>query len=158
MFRTAVEKRRCLVLADGFYEWQKTSGRKRPHRIILENEDPFAFAGIWSVWQDEHQAKVFSFSIITTEANPVVAEIHPRMPVILHPNDEQKWLTMPPEDATTLLKPYPASLMRTYEVSPEVNSPKNDSPEIIHPLQLRKRPYKMQKRPERRLDEFFKSS
>ena len=158
MFRTPFQKHRCLLLADGFYEWQKTSGGKQPHRIVLENEAPFAFAGIWSLWQDERQSKIFSFSIITTEANSVVAEIHSRMPVILHPKDEQKWLTTSSEDAMALLKPYPASLMRTYEVARLVNSPKNDSPEVIQPLQLRKRPYKMQKRPERRLDEFFKTS
>ena len=91
-FRNAFRKQRCLVLADGYYEWQKTDTGKIPYRIILKNEEPFAIAGIWESWHDEADNEIRSFSIITTEANPSLTDIHNRMPVILNPDDTGKWL------------------------------------------------------------------
>ena len=119
-----------------------------PLTITLRTEAPFAFAGIWSNWKDPTDTMIQSFTIITTEANSLVAEIHSRMPVILHPTDEQNWLTQPPKDALKLLIPFPAELMQAYPVSPRVNSPKNDTLDIIKPVRARKDPVK-------RLDEFF---
>jgi len=148
VFRSAFRGRRCLVLADGFYEWSKSQGRKTPYRITLRTETPFAFAGIWSIWTDQTETNVHSFSIITTEANSLVAEIHQRMPVILFPEDEKNWLTLPPEDGLKLLTPYPTELMQAYPVSSRVNSPKNDSPDIIKPVRVQKDRVK-------RLDDFF---
>ena len=148
IYRSAFQKRRCLVLSDGFYEWGKIAGRKTPYRITLLTEEPFAFAGIWSIWNVQKDTQVHSFSIITTDANAVVAKIHNRMPVILPPEEEQNWLTNPPEDALELLNPYPAELMKTYAVSTKVNSPKNDSSDLIQPIRQREAPVK-------RLDEFF---
>jgi len=147
-FRRAFQKQRCLVLADGFYEWKKTPQRRIPYRFVLHDETPFAFAGIWSQWTGTDQRAVTSFSIITTDANAVVADIHHRMPVLLQPQDEARWLSMPPEDAVTLLNPYPENLMRAYPVSPRVNSPANDDPTVIKPIKRRKERVK-------RIDDFF---
>ena len=147
-FRRAFQKQRCLVLADGFYEWKKTPQRRIPYRFVLQDEAPFAFAGIWSQWAGADQRAVTSFSIITTDANAVVADVHDRMPVLLQPQDETSWLTMLPEDAVTLLKPFPADLMRAYPVSPRVNSPANDDPAVIKPMKRRKERVK-------RIDDFF---
>ncbi|MFQ5821209.1 MAG: SOS response-associated peptidase [Candidatus Heimdallarchaeota archaeon] len=147
-FQRAFQKQRCLVLADGFYEWKKTPQRRIPYRFVLHDEAPFAFAGIWSQWTGTDQSVVTSFSIITTDANAVVADVHHRMPVLLQPQDEASWLTMPPEDAITLLNPYPSDLMRAYPVSPRVNSPVNDDPSVIKPIKRRKERVK-------RIDDFF---
>ncbi|MFX0201112.1 MAG: SOS response-associated peptidase, partial [Candidatus Hodarchaeota archaeon] len=116
--------------------------------FVLHDEAPFAFAGIWSQWTGSAQRTVTSFSIITTDANAVVADIHHRMPVLLQPQDEARWLTMPPEDVVTLLNPYPADMMRAYTVSPRVNSPTNDDPAVIKPMKRRKERIK-------RIDDFF---
>ena len=91
-FRQAFRKRRCLVCADGFYEWQRTGKGKVPYRIALKTGEPFAFAGIWSMGQDGQRRPWSSFAIVTTEANRLVAQIHNRMPVILSPEDEATWL------------------------------------------------------------------
>ena len=147
-FRRAFQKQRSLVLVDGFYEWKKTPQRRIPYRFVLHDEAPFAFAGIWSQWSGADQRAVTSFSIITTDANAVVADVHHRMPVLLQPQDEANWLTVPPEDAGNLLQPYPANLMRAYAVSPRLNSPANDDPELIKPGMLRGERI-------RRLDEFL---
>lgn len=129
-FRHAFRKRRCLVPADGFYEWKK-NGTKVPYRIILGGGSPFAMAGIWESWTSPGGATIHSFSIITTEPNELMAPIHNRMPVILMPDDEKRWLY---EDNEThlqeLLKPYPSKLMKVFPVSSLVNSPHNDSPEV----------------------------
>ena len=91
-FRQAFQTKRCLVLTDGFYEWQRTGKGKVPYRIALKTGEPFAFAGIWSMGQDGQRRPWSSFAILTTEANRLVAHIHNRMPVILHPEDEATWL------------------------------------------------------------------
>lgn len=131
-FRTAFKKRRCLVLADGFYEWKKTPSGKLPHRIILKSEAPFAMAGIWEQWKDESGSELRSFAIITTSPNEKVAEIHNRMPVIIPPQNEKDWLHgSDVQILKNLLKPYPAEDIDIYPVSKMVNSPANDTPELI---------------------------
>jgi len=131
-FRKAFRNHRCLVLADGFYEWQKTANGKQPYYIRMEDDSPFAFAGLWEGWQNGSEIR--SATIITTDANDVVAPIHNRMPVILHPEDYELWLDPDfdeKEPLTTLLKPYPAEAMEAYPVSRRVNSPSNNEPGCI---------------------------
>jgi putative SOS response-associated peptidase YedK len=131
-FRTSFRKRRCLVPADGFFEWEKKD--KTPYRIRLRDQQPFSMAGIWDEWKDPEGQVVHSFSIITTEPNELMAKIHNRMPVILHPGDEQTWLSKAPETLLMeFLKPYPAGEMSAYPVSRLVNSPAHDDPSILEP-------------------------
>ena len=136
-FRSALLRRRCLVPADGFYEWQRSAGR-RPVRITLASGEPFAFAGLWDTWRDPRGDLVESCTIITTEANDLLQPIHDRMPVILPEDVEPLWLDGGMQDAAalaSLLVPYPSEAMTTYEVSPLVNSAANDGPELIAPAQ-----------------------
>jgi putative SOS response-associated peptidase YedK len=142
-FRDAYENRRCLVLADGFYEWQSTGEQKQPHRVTLESEEPFAMAGLWERWQpaqkqtglaefgdgrpETETETVETFTIITTEPNDVVGELHDRMAVVLPAGEERRWLA---EGSADLLRPYPDE-MTTYPVSTAVNDPSNDSPELV---------------------------
>ena len=136
-FRSALLRRRCLVPADGFYEWQRSAGR-RPVRITLASGEPFAFAGLWDTWRDLRGGLVESCTIITTEANDLLQPIHDRMPVILPEDVEPLWLDGGMQDAAalaSLLVPYPSEAMTTYEVSPLVNSAANDGPELIAPAQ-----------------------
>jgi putative SOS response-associated peptidase YedK len=132
-FRQAFQTKRCLVLADGFYEWQRTGKGKRPYRVALKTGEPFAFAGIWSLGRDGQRRPWSSFAIITTAANRLVAQLHHRMPVILHPEDEAIWLS--PEtsvqQAQACLKPFPAHLLRLTPVSPKVNSPAYNAPDLL---------------------------
>ena len=132
-FRQAFRTKRCLVLADGFYEWKRTGQGKVPYRIALHTEEPFAFAGIWSTVHDAQGRPVTTFAILTTDANPLVAEVHNRMPVILHPQEEAGWLNpeISPEQAQAFLKPFPADLLSVYEVSPKVNAPANNTPDLL---------------------------
>lgn len=135
-FKTAFKRRRCLVLADGFYEWQKTQSGKIPHRICLGNRQPFAFAGIWEQWDDlEQEQTMESFTIITTEANEQVKPLHERMPVILPEDRHQDWLNndLSPTDQQALLQPYPYDLA-VYPVSKNVNNPANNDPSLLEPV------------------------
>ncbi len=138
-FRGSFKYKRCLVLADGFYEWRKTPGTKSkiPHFIHMKDGKPFAFAGLWDAWQSNDGSEIKSFTIITTEPNRLLAEIHNRMPVILPPDTYQDWLKegeYDPELLKSFLKPYPSDIMEAYPVSRAVNSPKYDSPECILPV------------------------
>ncbi len=139
-FRTALKKRRCLVLADGFYEWKREGARaKTPMYIQLKGGKPFAFAGLWEVWKspDDTRSVIKSCTIITTEPNALMKDIHDRMPVILPPKAYDLWLSpeeLPAEKLAPLFKPFAASQMRAYAVSPLVNSPKFDSPECVMPV------------------------
>jgi putative SOS response-associated peptidase YedK len=135
-FRTAFKHKRCLVLANGFYEWRRTKEGKRPYRIALKTEGPFAFAGLWSTIHGADGQPHPTFAILTTNANELVAQIHNRMPVILHPEDEARWLdqALPVEAAQELLVPFPVGLMTAYEVSAKVNSPAYNTPEAIRAL------------------------
>ena len=135
-FRQAFAKRRCLIVADGFYEWQKTNGRKQPFFIHMKDDRPFAFAGLWERWKREDQ-EIESCSIIVTEANDVLKPIHDRMPVILYARDYDRWLDPKIGDQATLqglLKPYPADEMTAYPVSTFVNNPRNESPRCLEPV------------------------
>ena len=137
-FKNLIRKRRCLVISDGFYEWKPLMGkRKQPYRIGLKEEDLFAFAGLWDTWTDLESGEMIpTFTILTTNANPLVQPIHDRMPVLLHREDEAKWLdnNTSESDIAALLKSFPESEMKAYPVSELVNSPKNDSPEVIDPV------------------------
>ena len=133
-FRNALKRRRCLVLADGYYEWQKTPARKRPYRIILKSGESFAMAGLWETWNDPQGNVVPSCTIITTSANDFLAPIHNRMPVILPRESEEMWLepgVEEPASLTGILVPYPDECMDAYEVSTLVNYARNDGPEVI---------------------------
>ena len=136
-FRTALARRRCLVLADGFYEWQRTGKARKPMRIIMKSGEPFAFAGLWDSWRDPEGEIVRSCTIITTAANELLRPVHERMPVILPREMESFWLDRDVEDPEALaqaLVPYPSELMEAYEVSSLVNRPGNDGPEVIVPV------------------------
>jgi putative SOS response-associated peptidase YedK len=133
-FRDSFAKRRCLVVADGFYEWRKTGGRKQPYWIRLASRRPFAFAGLWSRWRDPAGAPLESCTIVTTEANEACRAIHPRMPVILRPEDHDRWLDPDPADAE-LLRPFDAEPMEAIAVSTRVNSPGNDDPGVLDPAE-----------------------
>ena len=109
MFRNLLKSKRCLVPADGFFEWKKTEQGKVPHRIILKSEELFSFAGLWDEWAEKQTGEVLhTFSIITTDANELVRPIHDRMPVILSPEAEELWLNEnePQEGLLSLLEPY----------------------------------------------------
>ncbi len=134
-FRNAVKKRRCLVLADGFYEWKKTNGNKQPMRISLKSEELFSFAGISEVWYENGTQKIESFTIITTSPNSLMESIHDRMPVILSKEAEIWWLNphLTESDRKALMVPYDANEMKAYSVHPAVGNVRNDSPELIKP-------------------------
>jgi putative SOS response-associated peptidase YedK len=133
-FKLLVDRRRCIIPADGFYEWRKEGRRKVPMWVHLKNREPFGLAGLWDVWRKQDGKRVESFTIITTEPNELVRPVHNRMPVILRPEDEEQWLDasrIPFVKAKLLLKPYPEELMDAHDVSPIVNSAKYDGPECI---------------------------
>ena len=137
-FRTALRKRRCLILADGFYEWQKLGGKQKyPMRIVLKSGEPFAFAGLWETWKDPEGELIKSCTIITTAANDYLQPIHDRMPVILPRESESFWLDKDVEDPlalTSVIAPYPDDEMDAFEVSTLVNNTRNKGPEVIYPV------------------------
>jgi len=134
-FRQLLARRRCLVLADSFYEWQATERGKIPHRILLKSEQPFAFAGLWDEWLDRVTGELRpTFTIITTEPNELMAKLHNRMPVILPgPEAERAWLADDLAHAAhqQLLVPYDAALMREYVITTRVNSPAHNDPDVL---------------------------
>jgi len=135
-FRTALKKRRCLVLADGFYEWKREGKSKTPMYIQLKDGQPFAFAGLWEVWKSPDDKLIRTCTIITTEPNALLKKIHDRMPVVLPPKAYDLWLSpdeLPAEKTLPLLKPFAAAQMKAYAVSPLVNNPKYDSKECVAP-------------------------
>ncbi len=132
-FRQAFKKRRCLVVADGFYEWQKVDGKKQPFYIHLKDDQPFGFAGLWERWSGKGE-EIQSCTIITTEPNELMKPIHNRMPVIVQQEDYDRWLNPAFEDGKALqqvLRRYPTELMAAYPVSTLVNNPRNDVAECI---------------------------
>lgn len=138
-FRGGYKYHRCLVFADGFYEWKTQPGQKTkiPHFIRLASGKPFAFAGLWDEWHAPDGSQVKSCTLITTEPNQLMASLHNRMPVILPENAYAKWLDpapRQPEELQDLLVPYPAAQMQAYPVSTLVNSPANDRAECVAPL------------------------
>jgi putative SOS response-associated peptidase YedK len=137
--KNAFRNRRCLVVADGFYEWQQESGTKIPLLIQLKSERPFGFAGLYETWTSPSGESVSTCTIITTEPNEIVRPIHDRMPVILPKDVEDLWLDSSIEDHRRLLDlllPYPAEEMEAYAVSPLVNSVKNDSIACVEPARI----------------------
>lgn len=133
-FRDAFKRRRCLIPADGFYEWKREGDRKQPYFFRLREERPFAFAGLWDRWQPDGEDAVESCTILTTEANSVLRPVHDRMPVILHPDDYEAWLdddVRKSDLLKELLQPYPAREMTGYPVSPTVNSARRQGEQLI---------------------------
>jgi putative SOS response-associated peptidase YedK len=131
-FRNAWRKRRCVILANGFYEWRKVGAGKIPYYIARDDGQPIAFAGLWERWE-KSEAPLETCTIITTNANRALRDIHDRMPVILPPDVLRAWLDpgQPPEVLGRLLQPAPEELLATREVSRAVNSPAHEGPELI---------------------------
>ena len=135
-FRNAMKYRRCLIPADGFYEWKRDGATKRPYLIRMKGGAPFAFAGLWETWAGPNGEEVDTAAIVTTDANAVLAPIHHRMPVILAPDKFDAWLDFAhvnPANAAALLVPAPAAAMEAFEISPAVSRVANDGPEIQQP-------------------------
>ena len=136
-FRNAYKKKRCLIIADSFYEWKKTPERKIPMRIKLKNHAPFGMAGLWESWKSPEGISIYSCSVITTVPNELMTSIHDRMPVILKPEDEKDWLNPSINDPAYLqqyLKSFDSEQMEAFEVSTDVNSTKNNSPNLIQQI------------------------
>jgi len=129
MWKRLLKDKRCLIPADGFYEWEKAGDAKKPWRFVLKNREPFLFAGLWDQWSDANQ-DLQTFTIITVPANPLVSKVHNRMPCILPQSAYEAWLREPRQD---LLVPYPESEMEAYRVNPIVNSSKNEMEACIEP-------------------------
>jgi putative SOS response-associated peptidase YedK len=135
-FRRAFRSRRCLVVADGFYEWQRTNGRKQPYFVGLQNDRPFGLAGLWERWE-KHGEPVESCTILTTDANELMQPIHERMPVIIPPDQYGLWLDPRCQDTgmlAKLLRPFPSEGMLAYRVSTLVNNAKNDVPQCVEAM------------------------
>ena len=130
-FRSAFKRRRCLIPADGFYEWKREEGGKQPFYFHMEDGRPFAFAGLWEEWHDELR----TCAILTTSPNEVAAKIHNRMPVILPREDYDAWLDpeAEKEELVSLLRPYPGDDLETFPVSRFVNSPRNNDERCVEP-------------------------
>lgn len=138
LWRGPFERRRCLVPADGFYEWKKlTPKTKQPYAYLMRDGQPFAFAGLWDAWKNPANGEwLQTFAIVTTEANELAAEVHDRMPVILHPKDYDRWLErgeahQPPVD---LLRPYEAEAMKADTCNPAVGNVRNNGPEMLNSM------------------------
>jgi len=133
-YREALKKRRCLVPADAFYEWQRLDKKnKQPYAIALKSGEPYAFAGLWETWKPQAGSPLETFTILTTDPNELMQPIHNRMPVILEPQDHERWLdpgdpARPPVD---LLRPYPAEKMQAWQVSQRVGNVRNNDTDLL---------------------------
>lgn len=135
-FRSAFRHRRCLLPADGFYEWQRTGRSKRPHYVRMKDGRPFVFAGLWERWEGPDGTVIETCTVLTTIPNELIEPLHNRMPVILRPEDFALWLdpdVKDPAPIRPLLRPYEPDEMFAYPVSTRVNSPRNDDPKCIEP-------------------------
>jgi putative SOS response-associated peptidase YedK len=135
-FRAAMKRRRCLIPADGFYEWQAIGGRKRPFYVHAKSGAPLAFAGLWETWTGPNGEELDTAAIVTTRANKSLEPIHARMPVIIAPEAFELWLNSDKVDADTaaaLIQPAPKELLEAHEISPAVNRTANDNPKLIEP-------------------------
>lgn len=134
-FKNAFKHRRCLILADGFYEWKKSSskgGLSTPYYFYLNEKQPFALAGIWEIWQSPDGSEIWSTAIITCDANEIVKPVHERMPVVLDKDEMFDWLEDRTEpELVNMMSPYPAEKMKSHQVGKAVNSPFNDVSECI---------------------------
>ena len=139
-FRKPIKSQRCLIPCDGFYEWMTVTLEDKPEKVpwyfSLKDKSTFSLAGIFDVWKDAEQKETYSFAIITTTPNELIAKVHDRMPVILSPEDEDKWLDKETtlEDVKKILKPLPADLMAGWPVSQRVNKVSNNSSDLIRPF------------------------
>ena len=136
-FKSAFEKQRCLVVADGFYEWRKEGTTRKPFYVRLKSHKPFGFAGLYNAWMSPDGELLTMSTVITTGANQLVMPIHERMPVIAPADKYDLWLDPRVQDSSVLpglLNPYPSEEMELFPVTPKVNSFKFDSPESIEPL------------------------
>ena len=139
-FRAAFRRRRCLVIADGFYEWKKEGKRKQPYCIRMTDGSPFAFAGLWEHWEQPDGRAIESCTLLTTSPNELLRPIHDRMPVILDSRDYAAWLDpeeQKPNALAPLLVPYPPDAMTAFPVSTRVNSPSHDAADLVNPLDPR---------------------
>jgi putative SOS response-associated peptidase YedK len=137
-FRSAFKRRRCLVPADGYFEWQKRPSGKQPYYVHRRDQLPFGFAGLWELWRDEQDNSLETFTVITTDASPATRQIHDRMPVIVDPHDYQAWLDPALSDLAKLqemLGPYDGDDLELSPVDKRVNSPQNDDPKCVEPLE-----------------------
>lgn len=136
-FKTPFKRKRCLIFADGYYEWRKSArrGQGEPMYFRMQNKRAFAFAGLWDEWHDKEGGLIITSTIVTTEANFLTKGIHHRMPVILNAEDYNLWLSYEDKQSKLehLYQPYPSDEMEVYEVSTKVNSTSNDSPACIEP-------------------------
>jgi putative SOS response-associated peptidase YedK len=136
-FRAAFRRRRCLIPADGFFEWQGQGKAKQPHFVQMVDERPFAMAGLWETWEGPDNSLLESCTILTTEPNDLMQPIHDRMPVILPSGAYEEWLNSEqpnPESLKRLLVPFDANKMRAHPVSTYVNRPANEGPECVAPI------------------------
>ncbi|HEY1475214.1 MAG TPA: SOS response-associated peptidase [Pseudolabrys sp.] len=136
-FRAAMKRRRCLIPADGFYEWQATGERKRPFYVRAKSGAPLAFAGLWETWEGPNGEELETAAIVTTSANRTLKPIHDRMPVIVPPEAFDLWLNCPDVDAKTveaLIQPAPDGLLEAYEISTAVNRTGNDNAKLLEPV------------------------
>lgn len=138
-FRSAFSRRRCLIPADGFFEWKKSErpakSAAEPHYFRLRGGLPFAFAGLWEVWRSPEGDELKTCTILTTDANERVGAVHHRMPVLFEVSEAWQWLqSLPADELLALLKPFPAEKMESYPISRLVNDPKRDEPACVQPL------------------------
>ena len=136
-FRASLKRRRCLVPATGFYEWKKSDKEKLPYYIRLKDDSMFAFAGLYDNWRGPEGDVLQTFTIITTKANPFMAKIHDRMPVILRREHEALWLNgeqLSDDELSSILRPYPSGRIEAHMVSTDVNNPQNEHEGLIDPL------------------------
>jgi putative SOS response-associated peptidase YedK len=135
-FRDALKKRRCLVPADAFYEWQRIDAKnKRPFAFAMKSGEPYAFAGLWDRWQGKENETLETFTILTTDPNELMEPVHNRMPVILEPKDYERWLDPETKDRppVDLLRPYPAERMRSWRVDQRVGNVRNNDAALLEP-------------------------
>ncbi|OGI06544.1 MAG: hypothetical protein A2Y40_07560 [Candidatus Margulisbacteria bacterium GWF2_35_9] len=133
-FKQPLKTKRCIIPASGFYEWKREGKENVPHYFSPANDAYFSFAGVYDIWKDKHEQDIYSYAIITTQANEIVDKIHDRMPVILNEAGEEQWLQNSNYHSVLgLLKPYDSKKMQVYQVSKEVNSSKMDLAEFILP-------------------------
>jgi putative SOS response-associated peptidase YedK len=138
MFRNLIKRHRCLVPANGFYEWKNLGDRKQPYYVTVPDDPLFAFAGLYESFANDDGEETSTYTIITTEPNELMANLHTRMPVILHESDEEEWLdpeVTDPMQVERLLVPYPADEMEAVPVSRKVNNVRNDGPDLIDPIE-----------------------
>jgi putative SOS response-associated peptidase YedK len=136
-YRAAFKMRRCLIPADGFYEWKKLEKGRAPYLVVLVNRFPFAFAGLWESWKSPDGERIESCAILTTDANELIQPIHDRMPAILSPSDYELWLnphTKTTESLKHVLKPFPSEEMIMFPVSAKVNKANYDAADCMEPL------------------------